>query len=147
MFQLLRFAKRVAENPKILIPVIAFIIIGFALDHFVFAAPSNPLPAPDQVQQVSYSSNPEYNGSEFQSLEMKKYTELWKNLEGAKRIFVSGGGELSAILKIQTKDGAAVTAKLYDYGLVQTTDGTFEGADDETSNKLYSAIYDISNRY
>lgn len=143
MFPLLNFAKKVSENPKILVPIIGFIIIGIAIEHYVLAAPSNPLPAPGQVQNVTYSRNLNYFDTEHRSLPMIKYKELWSCLEGAKRIMTSGGGELSATLNIRKKNGSKVEARLYEHGLVKTSDGIFEGVDAGKSNKLYDAIAGI----
>ncbi len=146
MFLLLRFIKKAVENPKIIIPVLALIVVAVILDLTLFSGPSNPLPDPAKIQEVSFTTDPSKDESTFSNLGMDRYKVLREASQGANRLIHSGTGDLVATLKVQMTNGTTFRAKLYEYGLIQTKDGLFEGADDEKSNRLSSLIFDIGNR-
>jgi len=145
MFLLLRFIKKAVENPKIIIPVVGLIVVAVILDLTLFSGPRNPLPDPAKIQEVSFTTDAGEDESTFRDLEMDRYKALREASQGANRLIHSGTGELVATLHIQMTNDTTFRAKLYEYGLIQTKDGLFEGADDEKSNRLYSLIYDIGN--
>ena len=147
MFQLWRFAHRAARNPKILIPVSAFIVIAFVLDRTVFGSPANPLPHPADVKTVFCARGPGAAEALFRPLGMDKYTALRRHLEGAKRLVYSGTGELAAKLRVHLRDGDTFRAELYEWGLVRTADGLFEGATDRQTNQAAAIIQDIGGQY
>jgi hypothetical protein len=144
MFLIWRFVKRAIENPKIIIPVVALIVVAVILDLTLFSGPSNPLPDPAKIQEVTFTTDP--SESTFSELGMERYEALREASQGANRLIHSGTGDLVATLHVQMTNGTMFRAKLYEYGLIQTKDGLFEGADDEKSNRLSSLIYDIGNR-
>lgn len=146
MFLIWRFVKRAIENPKIIIPVVALIVVAVILDLTLFSGPSNPLPDPAKIQEVSFTTDPDEDESTFSELGMERYEALREASQGANRLIHSGTGDLVATLHVQLTNGTSFRAKLYEYGLIQTKDGLFEGADDEKSNRLSSLIYDIGNR-
>ena len=144
MFLLWRFVKRAIENPKIIIPVVALIVVAVIVDLTLFRGPSNPLPDPAKIQEVSFTTDP--SESTFSEFGMDRYEALREASQGANRLIHSGTGDLVATLHVQLTNGTTFRAKLYEYGLIQTKDGLFEGADDEKSNRLASLILDIGNR-
>ena len=144
MFLLWRFVKRAIENPKIIIPVVGLIVAAVIVDLTLFRGPSNPLPDPAKIQEVSFTTDP--SESTFSEFGMDRYEALREASQGANRLIHSGTGDLVATLHVQLTNGTTFRAKLYEYGLIQTKDGLFEGADDEKSNRLSSLILDIGNR-
>jgi len=145
MFLLWRFVKRAIENPKIIIPVVGLIVAAVIVDLTLFRGPSNPLPDPAKVQKVSFTTDPNEDESTFRDLEMDRYKALREASQSANRLIHSGTGDLVATLHVLMTNGTTFRAKLYEFGLIQTTDGLFEGADDEKSNRLYSLISDLGN--
>lgn len=147
MFGVLRLAKRISENPKILIPIILLIAVAAVVDYVLIHPCSNPLPAQEDIQEVTYRPGWADADSPFRSFPMDKYRSLRENLEGAKRLVYSGTGNLTALLRILLKDGTEKKAKLFEYGLVSTEDGLFEGADDAMSNNLCSLMQELEYDY
>ena len=145
MFLLWRFVKRAMENPKIIIPVVGLIVVAVILDLTLFRGPSNPLPDPAKIENVSFTNDPNEDESTLRDLDMDRYEALREASQGANRLIHSGTGELTATLHVKLTNGTTFRAKLYEYGLIQTKDGLFEGADDEKSSTLYSLIYDLGN--
>ena len=147
MFTLLRFAKKAIENPKILIPVILLIVVAGILEFTVIQGPSNPLPAQEEIKEVTFRHGWAKADAPFKSFPMDKYQVLRTNIEGANRILTSGGGDLVATLHIQMNDGSLKKVKLWEWGLISTEDGMFEGGDDGKSSNLYSVIDEINYGY
>jgi len=146
MFLMWRFVKRAIENPKIIIAVVALIVAAVIVDLTLFRGPSNPLPDPAKIREVSFTTDPDEDESTLIDLGMDRYEALREASQGANRLIHSGTGDLVATLHLQMTNGTTFRAKLYEYGLIQTKDGLFEGADDEKSNRLSSLILGIGNR-
>jgi len=146
MFTLFRFARRVSENPKILIPIIALAVTGFIIEHTLLGSGSNPLPAPEAIAQVMISENFGDEDGPARVLGMKDYTELRDNLDGAQSLIHSGTGERVATLHLRMKSGETHWVKLYEWGLIRTPRGLFEGADSEKTGRLSSIILRLAAR-
>lgn len=147
MFGVLRLAKRISENPKILIPLVLLIAVAAVVDYMLVHPCSNPLPAQDEIQEVTFRPGWDDADSPFRSFPMDKYRSLRENLEGAKRLVYSGTGNLTALLSIRMKDGTEKKVKLFEYGLISTEDGLFEGADETKSNNLCSMMQELEYDY
>ncbi len=142
MFGMLRLARRIAENPKLLIALVVLIAFGLFLDFVVLGGGSdNPLPELEDVQQVSFIGSSSTRLSP-QPVDRKLYRQLCQCLDESEQVITSGGGPLAGTLLVRQTDGSTVQAKLYEYGLVETDDGQFatEGA---LSNKVCSLISQI----
>jgi len=146
MIGLSRLIKRIIENPKLLIAFAVLIAFGVIVDYAVLGTPGNPLPDPDTVQSVSFFPGHIRPGLPGRALDIALYRELRESLAGCEQVIHSGTGELTGTIAIRRTDGSTFRATLYDWGLVQTDDGLFVGADSEQINRLSSVIRRIGGR-
>ncbi|MBL7221985.1 MAG: hypothetical protein ISS69_17895 [Phycisphaerae bacterium] len=146
MIGLSRLIQRIIENPKLLIAVVVLIAFGVYIDYAVLGTPGNPLPEADSVQSVSFFPGHIRPGLPGRGLDITVYRELRGSLAGCEQVIHTGTGELTGTIHIQRTDGTAFRAVLYDWGVVQTDDGLFVGADSEQINRLSSVIRRIGGQ-
>ena len=148
MFTLVRLARRIAENPKLLIAFGVLIVMGLLVDYVLLGGLCEPLPDPDDVQSVSFVRGSAGQGSQPQPVDMGLYRELRQCLEGAERLISSGTGELTGTIVIRQTDGSTCRAELYEWGLVRTKDGlySFGPGDSKHINRLSGVIRKIGSQ-
>ena len=146
MIGLSRLIQRIIENPKLLIAVVVLIAFGVYVDYAVLGTPGNPLPEADSVHSVSFFPGHIRPGLPGRSLDITVYRELRGSLAGCEQVIRTGTGEMTGTISIQRTDGSTFQAILYDWGVVQTDDGLFVGADSEQINSLSSVIRRIGGQ-
>ena len=127
-------AKRIARNPKILIPVAILAIIAFFIERSI--EPKNPLPHPSTVVKLTM------DGKE---LPLDRYSKIYECLENANRLIHGPQGEILTDMLIHQKKGEPIKFVVNEFTIVQIGSGIYESDTSQQSNDLYSIILDISD--
>ena len=124
--------KRIAKNPKILIPIGILFVIALFVERSI--EPKNPLPNPSKVISISAADK---------ELDLDKYVQIYQCLENANRLIHGPQGEILANLLIYQENKNPLKFIINEFTIIQIGNGIYECGTSEQSNKLYSLIQNI----
>ena len=124
MFDLLRFARRVSQNPWVLVPVLGLIAVAVIVDLTLLAPGRGLLPDEENLRSATIAHGSPESPDKFHPVDMQQYFELRRCLSAYGSIDGPPTGELLATMLVEENDGSSVSVKLYADGVVES-DGEF----------------------